>query len=161
MATTRLPPDFKEFLKLFNAHGVEYLLVGGYAVIHHGYVRTTGDMDVWIAVNPANAARIVAALKEFGFATGVSEDLFLRKGPMTRMGIVPFRIELLTSVSGIDFDSAFSRRIRTTIDDIDVNVISLDDLKTNKKASGRLRDLADVESLESPERLRKRKDKDK
>ena len=145
---TRLTPDFKEFLRLFESHGVEYLLVGGYAVIQYGFVRGTGDMDVWIAVSPSNADRVVSALREFGFSNSISREAFLEEGPMFRMGVPPFRIEILSSVSGIDFAHAFQRRSRQLIDGIEVNVISLEDLKANKKASGRLKDLADLEKLD-------------
>ena len=150
----RLTPDFKECLRLFRDHGVEYLLVGGYAVIHYGYVRTTGDMDLWIAVNPDNAARVAAALREFGFSTGLSENLFLKPGPMLRMGRPPFRIEILTSISGLDFATAYSRRTHHMIDDVEVDVIRLEDLQINKRASGRLKDLADLEKLDEVSRKR-------
>jgi len=161
MEPLELNSDFRDFLRSLNSTGVEYLLIGGYAVGYHGYVRATGDLDVWIAVSPENAERMARALRQFGFTSGVSSDLFLHPRKVFRMGREPVRIEILTTISGIDFEEAFGRRIRTTIDDIEVNVISLDDLKTNKKASGRLKDLADVEGLESPERLRKHKDKGK
>lgn len=147
MATIRLPPDFKEFLKLLNAHGVEYLLVGGYAVIYHGYTRTTGDMDIWIAVNPSNAQKVSAALKEFGFRSGVEPEQFTQHGPMFRMGVPPFRIELLTTISGLDFADAYSRRLSVAIEGVQTPVLALDDLKTNKKASGRHKDLADLDEL--------------
>lgn len=135
-------------MRLFNSHGVEYLLVGGYAVIHHGYVRSTGDMDLWVAVNPSNARRVSAALQEFGFsAADVPPALFQKEGHMARMGNAPFRIEILTRISGLSFANAFARRIRVSIDEFDVNVIALEDLIINKTASGRLKDLADVENL--------------
>ena len=159
MATILLPLDFKEFLSLFESHGVEYLLVGGYAVIYHGYVRTTGDMDVWIAVNPENAKRVGAALQEFGFsAASAKPEIFLEKGPMTRMGRSPVRIEILTDVSGLDFTQSFSRRTRAVIDGVQVNVIQLEDLIANKKASGRFKDLADAEKLDEALRKQRRKD---
>ena len=147
MDTIRLPLDFKEFLKLLNAHGVEYLLVGGYAVIYHGYNRTTGDLDVWVAVNPGNAAKLAAALKDFGFGAGVDPSLFAVPGHIVRMGIPPFRIELLTTISGLRFSDAYARRLTAVIDGVELSLLALDDLKTNKKASGRLKDLADLEAL--------------
>src|SRR6185312_13632718 len=129
MDTIPLPPDSKELLKLFESHGVAYLLGGGYAVVYHGYVRSTGDMDVWVAVNPSNAQRVSAALQDFGFsAAEVKPALFMEEGPMTRMGNVPFRIEILTKISGLTFSEAFARRIRALIDDVEVNVIALGDL---------------------------------
>ena len=105
MATTRLLPDFKEFLKLLNAHQVEYLLIGGYAVGYYGYPRATVDMDIWIAMNPANADRIITVLKEFGFnPPDLSPDLFLKERQIIRMGVPPVRIELATTISGVNFE---------------------------------------------------------
>ena len=111
MATIRLPSDFKDFLKLLNANQVEYLLIGGYAVGYHGYPRATGDMDVWVAVNPENADRIVVALKQFGFAVPeLSAELFLRQNQIVRMGLPPVRIELTTTISGVEFQECYAVR---------------------------------------------------
>jgi hypothetical protein len=148
MVTPLLPPDFKEFLRLLNESKVEYLLVGGYAVSYYGYVRATADMDVWIASNADNAARVVKALREFGFDLPASvAELFLKPDNVARMGTPPFRIEMLTSVSGIEFVDAYAERVTDTIDGVAVSIISLRHLKLNKKASGRLKDLADLEHL--------------
>ena len=110
-----LPLDFKEFLSLLNENDVEYLLIGGYAVGYHGYPRATNDMDVWIAINPKNAERIVTALKEFGFDTPeLSADLFLREDTIVRMGMPPMRIEINTGISGVTFNECYligSRKI--------------------------------------------------
>lgn len=132
---------------MLNSNGVEYMLVGGYAVIYYGYMRTTGDMDVWIAVDPANAQRITDAVKQFGFQSGISSVTFMQMGKMFRMGMPPARIELLTKVSGIDFADAYPRSIDATMDGIEVKVISLADLKANKRASGRAKDQADLANL--------------
>jgi predicted nucleotidyltransferase len=147
MATIPLLPDFKEFLKLLTSNGVEYMLVGGYAVIYYGYTRTTGDMDVWIAVSPANAQRVADTVRQFGFTSGINADTFLQRGKMFRMGMPPIRIELLTTISGVDFADAYSRIVDATIDGIQVKVISLADLKANKRASGRAKDQADLANL--------------
>lgn len=148
MAMTRLPRDFKEFLKLLNAHKAEYLLIGGYAVGYYGYPRATADMDIWIAMNPANADRIVAALKEFGFTQpDLSPELFLKEWQIIRMGVPPVRIELATTISGVDFDECYAQRAVTEIDGVEVNIISLAHLKANKKASARHQDIADLEHL--------------
>ena len=147
MATIRLPRDFKDFLRSLNAHGVEYLLLGGYAVIYYGHVRSTADMDIWIAVSPENAQRVVASLRDFGFSSAITPDSFLETGFISRMGIPPFRIEILTNVSGLDFADAYLRRVKTSVDGVEVNVIGLQDLRRNKKASGRHKDLADLEEL--------------
>ena len=144
----QLPPDFKDFLKLLNLKQVEYLLIGGYAVSYYGYPRATGDMDVWIAINLENAMRMVEVLKEFGFnVTDLSADLFLQENKIVRMGNPPLRLEVLTTISGVDFCECFEQRFIAKIDDIDVNLISLRDLKLNKKASGRFKDLNDLENL--------------
>ncbi len=148
MATIHLPPDFKEFLKLLNAHQVEYLLIGGYAVSYHGYPRATADMDIWIAMQPANAKRIVAVLKEFGFdLPELSPQLFLKEWQVIRLGVPPVRIELATTVSGVNFNECYAERIADILDGVKVNLISLRHLKINKKASGRHSDLADIENL--------------
>jgi len=148
MATIHLPPDFKEFLRLLNAHKVEYLLIGGYAVNYHGYPRATADMDIWIAVHPANADRIVAALKEFGFdLPDLSPELFLRQWQVIRLGVPPVRIEIATTISGVDFAECYVGRVEDTLDGVPAKLIDLDHLKLNKKASGRHQDLADLEHL--------------
>lgn len=148
MATIQLPSDFKEFLKSLNDHGVDYLLVGGYAVGYYGYPRATGDMDIWIAMHPDNAEKVVTALREFGFdVPELSADIFLETDKIVRMGVPPMRIEVLTSISGVDFDECFAERITDTISGVEVNVISLHHLKENKRASGRHKDLNDLEHL--------------
>ncbi len=148
MATPILPPDFKDFLKSFDESGVEYLLVGGYAVGYHGYVRATADLDVWVARSPENARRVVAALKRFGMdVPGLSEGLFLEEANVVRMGVPPFRIEILTSVSGVEFADCYPRRVEATLDGVRISVIDLTHLKANKLASGRAKDLADLDQL--------------
>ncbi|MDT8303027.1 MAG: hypothetical protein RQ760_16220, partial [Sedimentisphaerales bacterium] len=115
MATIHLPSDFKEFLKLLNAHQVEYLLIGGYAVGYHGYPRATADMDIWIAMNPSNSQRIVIVLKEFGFdLPELSPELFLKEWQIIRMGVPPIRIELATTISGVNFDDCYAERLTDT-----------------------------------------------
>ncbi len=143
-----LPVDFKEFLKLLNDKGVQYLLIGGYAVAYHGYPRATNDIDVWIATNPLNAKQVASALREFGFnLPELSEDLFLQKDKIIRMGNPPMRIEISTGISGVEFERCYSQRVVDTLDGIEVGIISLPDLKTNKRAAGRLKDLNDLENL--------------
>ena len=124
------------------------MLVGGYAVNFHGHHRTTGDMDLWIAVDASNAERVSKALQKFGFSPqSVPSRAFLEQGKIFRFGIPPVRIELLTQPTGVEFEDCFSRRVMTRLDGIDVPVISLEDLKLNKKAAGRGKDLLDLESL--------------
>ena len=148
MATVNLPPDFKEFLRLLNAHQVEYLLIGGYAVAYHGYPRATADMDIWIATHPQNAKKIVAALKDFGFdLPELSTELFQKEGQIIRMGVPPVRIEIATTISGVGFEECFAARVVDELDGVEVNIIDLTHLKINKKAAGRHKDLDDLENL--------------
>lgn len=148
MATPILPDDFKEFLKLLNEKRVEYLLIGGYAVGYYGFVRSTADIDVWIAPNVENAERCLSAIREFGFATpGLNAESLLEPNNITRMGVPPFRIEVLTSISGVSFEECYAGRVADNLDGVEVSLISLEHLKRNKKASGRLKDLTDLEHL--------------
>ena len=143
-----LPTDFKDFLKLLNGNAVEYLLVGGYAVGHHGYPRATGDRDVWIARSEANSQKVAAALRAFGFSSDdITVGVFLEADRVVRMGNPPLRIELLTSISGVEFADCWLRRETITMDDLPINVIDMDSLKINKQASGRLKDFNDLEHL--------------
>ena len=148
MGTSLLPPDFKDFLKLLNSKQVEYLLVGGYAVGYHGYSRATADMDVWIGNHPRNAEKMVEVIRAFGFAVeGLSAELFLKENNVIRMGVPPFRIEVLTTISGASFEECYQERTTDNLDEVEVNLISLKHLKANKKAAGRLKDLTDLEYL--------------
>lgn len=144
-----LPPDFKEFLKLLNDHKVRYLLIGGYAVAYYGYPRATLDMDVWIAQDPENAKRVTKALIAFGFDTPeLSPNLFLHDN-IVRMGVPPLRIEVLTAISGVSFDECYSECVHEIFDGVVVTLISLSQLRQNKRASGRHKDLDDLEHLPS------------
>jgi predicted nucleotidyltransferase len=148
-----LPKDFKEFLSLLKSHGVRYLLIGGHAVAYYGYPRATGDLDIWIAVDPENATRTVEAIREFGFDTPqLSPGFFLEDRSMVRMGEPPLRIEVLTVVSGIAFEDAYSDREEVVLDGEEISLISLRDLLTNKRASGRPKDLADLDFFSRQER---------
>lgn len=143
-----LPPDFKEFLKLLNAHNIKYLLIGGYAVGYHGYPRATNNMDIWIAIGSETAELMVKVLKKFGFDTPqLSKDLFLEENKIIRMGVAPMRIEILTSISGVNFEECYQQKVVDVIDGIQVDIINLEQLKINKKASGRHKDLDDFENL--------------
>lgn len=148
MATIRLPSDFAEFLRSLRSRGVEYLLVGGYAVGLYGYPRATADLDIWVRRSPENAERIVAALRAFGFdVPSLSASLFLRSEQVIRMGLPPLRIEVLTSISGVEFDDCWADRREMILDTEPVWLPSLEDLKRNKAASGRPKDLEDLRHL--------------
>ena len=144
----RLPADFRDFLKLLNSHRVEYLLVGGYAVCYHGYYRNTGDIDLWIAVHPENAGKMVSVIREFGFdVPQLSESFFLEKGHVIRMGVEPVRIEILTEISGCAFADCYPQKVDAALDGVPVTIIGLADLIKNKLRSGRLKDLDDARKL--------------
>lgn len=148
MAKRQLTPEFREFLACLNRAGVEYLLVGGYAVNHYGYHRFTEDIDFWIAVADENYDRLLTAVRLF-----FGEDLpgldkkFLQNNEALFLGGVPNKIEVFKQASGLEFSQAYPRRVETTIDGVPVKMIGLTDLKLNKRASGRNKDLADLDNL--------------
>ncbi len=145
----QLPTEFKEFLRSFNDHNVEYLLIGGYAVGYHGYPRATADIDVWVACNQSNADRIVETLKAFGFdVPELTPALFLEEHRIVRMGRAPLRIEISMSIDGVEFEACYRERIVDTIEGLEISIINLEHLKQNKRASGRLKDLADLDYLD-------------
>ena len=144
-----LPPDFLDLLIELNRVDAKYLLVGGHAVAFHGRPRATKDFDLWIEASPDNAQRVVAALTAFGAPLGkLTESDFAHPGNGFRMGSPPFRIEILTEISGVDFAEAWNARQSCTIDDVTFGVIGRADLIKNKRAAGRPQDLADVDVLE-------------
>lgn len=148
MAKIELHPDFKDFLRLLNSHNVKYLLVGGYAVGYYGYPRATGDMDIWIEISDSNSKKITSALSDFGMPDdAITEGLFLQNNKVIRMGVPPIRLEIITSASGVTFQTCYSNRESIEIDGIMINIISFDDLKQNKQAAGRHKDLEDLEHL--------------
>lgn len=140
--------DFREFVELLNRNNVEYLIVGGYAVSVHGYPRYTGDLDVWLNPIRENADRIVQCIEEFGFGSfNLSSDDFTKPGVVIQLGYPPVRIDLLTEIDGVTFLSCFQNKKVVDLDGLMVNFISYTDLLKNKSASGRLRDLDDLENL--------------
>jgi predicted nucleotidyltransferase len=144
-----LNPDFKEFIQSLNDNQARYLVVGGYAVALHGYPRYTKDIDIWIDMNPANATRIVQALQQFGFdSLGLKEQDFLDADTIIQLGNPPRRIDLLTTLPGVNFDACYSAMVVVDIDGVPVNFIDLENLKKNKRATGRAQDIADIENLE-------------
>ena len=148
MDMIELAPDFKEFLKLLNFHDVEYMLVGGYVVGYHGYPRTTNDLDIWVGVGLENAKKLVSVLTEFGFSeASLDSTAFLDENRVIRMGVPPVCIDVMMKVSGLDFPSCYPRRVVDKVDGISLNILSLDDLRKNKLASGRYKDLNDLEHL--------------
>lgn len=144
-----LTSDFKEFAGLLNSNKVEYLVVGGYALAAYGHPRYTGDLDFWVGTGSNNADRVLTALAQFGFgAIGISKQDLVTPNQVIQMGYPPGRIDLLTSIDGVDFAESFKRRMTIALDGVDLHFISLEDFKVNKKAVGRHKDLADLELLE-------------
>lgn len=139
--------DFRELLKTFNEHAVKYLIVGGYAVMKYSEPRFTKDLDIWIEASPENAENVFQALKTFGSPLeGLTENDFAQDG-FYQMGRPPVRVDILMSVSGIEFKKAWTNRVETDFDGVPAYFIGLADLIENKKASGRLQDLADIEKI--------------
>lgn len=146
-----LPRDFKQFLRLLRAERVEYLLVGGWTVIYYGYPRPTHGIDIWVAVNEDNASRITRVLRRFGFEVPLPNELFLQADKILRFGSEPDLIEIMTSVSGVGFEECYRERLETALDGEPVSLISLRNLRVNKRSAGRHKDLADLEELPEAE----------
>ncbi|MGH3544508.1 MAG: nucleotidyltransferase [Mycobacteriales bacterium] len=145
----RLDQDFNDFIGYLHAREVRFLVVGGYAVAVHGHPRYTGDLDVWIAVEQANAQCLLDALEDFGFGSvGLSVADFAETDRVIQLGYPPLRIDLLTSLDGVEFEACYNRRMEVSLDGTVVPFIALDDLRLNKAASGRPQDLADLAALE-------------
>jgi len=143
-----LSRDFKEFVELLNACGAEYLVVGGYAMAAHGRPRQTGYLDIWLKCDIDNARRVMSALNEFDFGgLGLSELDFCSPDQVVQLGYPPFRIDLLTGIDGVSFDAAWKERLEYASGDLTIPFIGLDALKQNKRASGRPRDLDDLDNL--------------
>ena len=144
-----LPRDSKEFIASLNSANVKYLIVGGYALALHGLPRTTSDLDVFVEISAENADRLCAAIREFGFdSVGLQPKDFLSSDQVVQLGVRPGRIDVLTSISGVEFEHAWSNRVSVVWEGLPVSVIGKADLIANKRATGRPRDLTDVAELE-------------
>ena len=145
-----LNPDFSDMLSILNAEGVEYLVVGGYALAAHGWPRATKDIDVWVRPTSENAGRVMRALARFGAPLqGLEESDLARKGMVFQIGVPPRRIDVTTKIDGLDFDDAWPSRIVAQMGALRVPVIGRSELIRNKRASGRPKDLLDVALLET------------
>lgn len=144
-----LHPDFREFIESLNRNEVEYLLVGGYAVVMYGYVRATGDIDIWVNNSDANAHRVIKALSDFGFSfPNLNASDIQKEDLVLQLGYPPYRIDVITTPSGIDFSTCFPKREIVEIEgNLHINLIDLESLKQNKRSSGRNKDLDDLENL--------------
>lgn len=137
--------DFVEFIECCAAREVKFLIVGGYALAAHGHPRATKDLDVWILIGEDNAERLVAALDDFGMGSvGLEPTDFLEPEMVVQLGYPPYRIDLITSASGVTFDSCWDRRLTISVGSVEAGLISYEDLIANKQASGRPQDIVDV-----------------
>jgi len=143
-----LNEDFLEFIGLLEAHGVDYLIIGGYAVALHGFPRFTGDIDFFVAVNPENAAKLMQVFEAFGFGDiGIRHEDFLRPDFVIEIGREPRKIQVLTGIDGVEFAECRSRRVQVEWQGIHLKFIGKQDLIRNKRTSARSKDLIDVEEL--------------
>ena len=141
-------PDFRELLALFNANQVDYMVIGGYALAFHGAPRFTGDLDIYVKPDPENARRIVEALDQFGFkSVDLSVDDFQTPDQVVQLGVPPVRVDILTSITGVSWAEAASGRVEGRYGEIPVYYIGREQFAANKRATGRKRDLADLEAL--------------
>ncbi|MCP4309731.1 MAG: nucleotidyltransferase family protein [Bacteroidetes bacterium] len=140
--------DFKEFLALLNAHEVDFMIVGGYALAYHGAPRYTGDIDVFIKSDSKNAQRIIKVLEEFGFSSlELSSADFQKKDRVVQLGLPPVRIDIITSISGVSWEQADASKEPGMYGDVPVFYIGKNQYVANKKATGRPKDIADIEAL--------------
>lgn len=142
----RIEKDFRDFVRLFNTHKVEYILVGAYALAYHGLPRATQDFDLYIRPTLQNALKVAQALEEFGFA-GLNRRDLSRPGKMVMLGRPPMRIDLLTRITGVTWQTAWKHRVLGTYGDVPINIIGKKEVIANKRAAGRIKDLADLEAL--------------
>ena len=149
MADNLFNRDYRDMIECLQREGVEFMLVGGYAVALYGWPRMTFDIDFWIMANPQNAAAVIRALKAFGAPLkDLKEEDFHKPGMVFQIGIEPQRIDILSAVSGVSYEDAVARAERMEVDGLSLKVISLDDLIVNKRASGRPKDIVDALTLE-------------
>jgi hypothetical protein len=151
-----LNEDYRDILQALSDEQVEFLLVGAYAMAAHGYPRATMDIDIWIKPSPENADAVLKALRRFGAPLhNLTKEDLQKDGIIFQIGVAPRRIDIVTSASGLQFEDAYGRSLSLNIEGIEVRIPSIDDLIRNKKASGRTKDLADAEALESLKTLQK------
>ncbi|PIP14507.1 MAG: hypothetical protein COX48_00445 [bacterium (Candidatus Stahlbacteria) CG23_combo_of_CG06-09_8_20_14_all_34_7] len=140
--------DLKEFLESFNAQKVEYMIVGGIAVAYYGYPRYTGDIDIWVKKSQDNAKKIISAVNAFGYAgIDLTVEELTKDNMVFQFGVEPNRIDVITDVDGLSYDEAEKNKKKAHLEDVETFIISLDDLKKNKKACSRHKDLEDLENL--------------
>jgi hypothetical protein len=146
-------PDFKELLALFNARGVEYLVVGAYALAFHGAPRYTGDIDLLVKASPENAAKVLGVLNDFGFqSSGLTADDFQKSEHVVQLGVPPVRIDIITSLTGITWEEAIAGKESGHYGDVPVCYIGKTAYIKNKRATGRAKDIADIEAIKGDEK---------
>ena len=144
--------DFIDFIELLNQYSVEYMVIGAHALAFHGRPRHTGDLDIWINPNKENAAKMVVVLSDFGFSSlGLKEADFLKTNYVTQLGYPPLRIDILNSISGVEFIDAYTNKIEGEVDGLQINFINIAESIKNKEASGRQKDLSDIAALKNKE----------
>jgi predicted nucleotidyltransferase len=147
----KLQDDLREFIELLNAHGVRYVIVGGFAVAFHGHPRYTGDIDLFVEASEANSQRIARVLHDFGFGeTGLTAADFAREGVIVQLGRPPNRIDLITSIDAVGFPEAWADRVEATLGAVPVLFISKELLLKNKAAAKRAQDIADIDAMGEP-----------
>ncbi len=139
--------DWLEIIELFDKHSVKYIVVGAIAMIKYGYIRGTGDIDIWVEKSSKNAQKISAALEEFG-APITDEGIFEIEQNILQIGVAPNRIDIITSVDGLEFSKAWKQKERLEYEKISISVLSLDDIITNKLSTGREKDILDAKKLQ-------------
>jgi hypothetical protein len=145
-----LNEDYKDMLQLLSEEKVEFLLIGAYAIAAYGYVRATMDIDIWIMPSPQNADAVIRALHRFGAPLhNLTKNDLQKDGTIFQIGVIPRRIDIITAASGLQFEETYQNSLSVNLDGIEVRIPSIKDLIRNKKATGRTKDLADAEALES------------
>ena len=148
--------DYKDILEVFNSSNVEYLVVGAYAMGNFGYTRSTHDIDLWVNKSVENAKKICAALEEFGIPFSIEPDDFMEQDSVIQIGLAPYRIDILTDIDGVDFESAWENKVDGTILGVKTSIVSLKDLMLNKSSTNRPKDKLDMVQLKD---LYEKKDK--
>jgi predicted nucleotidyltransferase len=143
-----LNEDYRDMLHALSDEKVKFILVGAYAIAAHGYPRATMDIDIWVMPSPENADAVLRALHRFGAPLhNLTKEDLQKDGTVFQIGVAPRRIDIITTASGLQFEAAYQNSIQVNIEGIEVRIPSIDDLILNKKASGRIKDLADAEAL--------------
>ncbi len=151
-----LAKDFEDFIELLNKHGVQYMVVGGYALAFHGKPRYTGDIDIWIRISEQNATKLLKVVKDFGLGSlGFKKVDFLKEGYISQIGRPPLRIDIINSIDGVDFEDAYKGMQEIDLDGLKVSYIGLGDFIKNKQATGRKKDLADIQEIKKEKTSRK------